>query len=110
MDHNAFQLGHHSPSFLAYSKFLRCSHVPWPENVLHSYLQEGALSPVSAHKHVICLLMDWGLLLFTTDGCAVIGVDSLGTENETGAALWSASTTHGFPALPLGLGMRETGL
>lgn len=53
--------------------------------------------------------MHWGWLLFTTDCCAIIWVNSLGTENETGAALWSASTTHSFPALSLGLGIRGTG-
>lgn len=47
--------------------------------------------------------MHWGWLLFTTDCCAIIWVDSLGTENETGAALWSASTTQ-LPRPVPGLG------
>lgn len=67
----------------------------------------GCFRPFSARKHVIWFLMDWGWLLFTIECCAFIWVNSLGIENETGAALWSVSIIHSFSALSLWLGHRE---
>lgn len=77
------------------------SHLHWAENFLYHQSQEGTLSPSSVPKPIIWLLMDWDWLLFTVECCAFIWVDSLGTENETGAALWSGNTTQ--PLCPVTL-------